>query len=311
MGIIDDSHPQAQPCLRVHQRPTSTRTMPSFVMVRRVLALTSYVLLGSACGDDLGTCDTAAAHELVYGQNGLVATKGQALMHDSCGSAAFCHAANAEGTNRYGAPKGLNFDTLPLPTHWPEIVAHRGSIWSTVKDGTMPPEGVGQRALSTNDWAFDPERSANAARLKPLTSRESKAALRNWLACGAPVVTATEVPVWARPDSDAGGLTEWSEIFAQIMVPKCASAGCHNTPAAGGLVLLEECEAYEQLLAPSLCGDKPRLVPGDGESYLLDKLESKSPACGAPMPPSSSLPAGELLAIRTWVEAMAPAPRCK
>ncbi len=294
------------------ERRTGALTMARFPAAQRVLALLSCSLLAcAACGDELGTCDTAAAQELVYGQNGLVATKGQALMHDSCGSGAFCHAANAEGANRYGAPKGLSFDTLPLPTHWPEIVNHRGSIWRTVEDGTMPPEGEGQRARSTNDWAFDPARSTTARRLQPIRSRESKAALRNWLACGAPVVTATQIPDWARPASDAGDLTAWSDIFTQIMVPKCATAGCHNSPAAGGLVLLEECEAYAQLLAPSLCGDKPRLVPGDGESYLLNKLESKSPACGAPMPPAASLPTSELSAIRAWVEAMAPAPRCK
>ncbi len=283
--------------------------MPGLV-TKHGLILLLVVQLLSACGEDLGTCDPVAARQLVYGKNGLVATKGQALLHDSCGSAAFCHAANAKGDDRYGAPYGLNFDTLPLPTHWPEVVEHRKEIWGSVLDGSMPPEGVGQRALGNNDWSFDPERLPSSPRLARLTKKDSKAALRNWLACDAPVVTETEIPIWAQPATDGGSLSDWGPIFTQVMVPKCATAGCHNGSAAGGLVLLDECEAYEQLFAESMCGGKPRLQPGDGESYLLDKLEAKKPKCGSAMPPAGALRDSELRAIRAWVEGGAPAASC-
>ncbi len=246
--------------------------------------------LWMACGDELGECDRPAAKQLVYGRNGLVATKGQALLHDSCGNAAFCHSSKAEGKDRYGAPSGLDFDTLPSPIHWPKVVDHRAEIWSAVLDGTMPPDGVGLRVVGNNEWSFDPERRDASERLGPLTSKEGKGALRNWLACGAPVVTETEIPVWAQPGTDGGVLSDWGPIFTQVMRPKCATAGCHNSKSAGDLVLLDECEAYAQ---------------------LLDKLESKQPACGAPMPPAGPLPEVELRAIRDWVEGGAPAANCK
>lgn len=283
---------------------------------RHTYAWTILVLLQtlaqSGCGDDLGACDTNAAKQLVYSQAGLVATKGQALMHDSCGSAAFCHSEGAKGEARLGAPQRLDFDMLPLATGWPSVVTHSKAIWASVLDGSMPPEGEGQRAVSNGNWSFDPEGRAGAQRLPPLSTRAGKAVLRNWLACGAPVVGDTVVPSWTRAPvlSDAGALSDWSALFTQIIAPRCATAGCHNTQTkAGGLALAEECAAYTALLEKDACG-KPRLVPSNADSSLLDKLESSKPACGGPMPPAGSLDAPELNAIRAWVEAGAPAESC-
>ena len=67
-------------------------------------------LLAVGCKSELGPCDTEAARELVYSRDGMVATQGQALMHDSCGGAAFCHARGAEKAARLGAPAGMDFD---------------------------------------------------------------------------------------------------------------------------------------------------------------------------------------------------------
>src|SRR5689334_24395405 len=104
------------------------------------MMLGALAIAASACGSDLGAADEAAAEELVYGRGGLVATKGQALVHDSCGNAAFCHSSTAKGKRRFGAPADLNFDMLPAPTGWPVIVDHRDEIWSIVLDGDMPPK---------------------------------------------------------------------------------------------------------------------------------------------------------------------------
>ncbi len=279
----------------------------------RVRASLVASMLLSACGDELGKCNSRAAKQLVYSQVGEVATKGQALMHDSCGSAAFCHAQNAKGEARFGAPRGLDFDMLPLATGWPTVVEHAQAIWASVLDGSMPPDGQGQRAVSNGNWSFDPEGLAEAERLPPLSTDAGKAILRNWLACGAPIVGDTGVPAWAHPPSaaDAGALDDFGGIFSEILKPRCATAGCHNAQtAAGDLTLVDECESYQQLLAKSACGGKPRLVPLDGKSVLLDKLESSQPRCGAPMPPAGSLDATELNAIRAWVEAGAKAESC-
>jgi hypothetical protein len=275
--------------------------------------LIAVCLLAPACGEDLGECDRAAAQQLVYGQNGVVATKGQALMHESCGGAAFCHSASAAGKNRFGAPGDMNFDMLPRPTGWPEAIEHRDDIWKVVLDGSMPPRELAKRTVSAGQWSFDREHAPGTTVLPALTTREGKAALRNWLACDAPVVADTRVPSWALPPSPDGGVadSDWNDIFQAIVMPRCATAGCHDSPAAGQLVLVDECQAYQQLLADGPCGGMPRLLPGDADSYLLDKLEAKTPRCGAAMPPSGQLPGIELGAIRRWVEAGAPAQNCQ
>lgn len=275
-------------------------------------ALCVLVALSAAgCGDDLGECDRAAAQQLVYGQNGLVATKGQALLHDACGSAAFCHSSRATGADRFGAPALLDFDMLPRPEGWPEVVRNREEIWKSVLDGSMPPRGVGERVVAHGAWAFD-RLHPGGALLPGLATHDGKAALRNWLACDAPVVADTRVPSWALPPTDGGSeLSDWGAIFGAIVAPRCATAGCHDAAAAGRLALLDECDAYSQLLAASSCGGDPRLMPGDGASYLLDKLESDRPRCGAPMPPAGKLVERELMALRRWVEAGAPAQNCQ
>src|SRR5262245_9469957 len=67
------------------------------------------------CSSDLGDCHEQAAREIVYSSSGMVATKGQALLHDSCGQGVLCHASAAKGAARKGASKDLNFDMLPNP----------------------------------------------------------------------------------------------------------------------------------------------------------------------------------------------------
>lgn len=291
------------------------------VMQRALRALTGLTVLtvlallfASACVPDLGECDQAAADEVVYGRGGLVATKGQALIHDSCGNAAFCHSKAATGSLRYGVPKGLDFDMLSEPTGWQLVRDHDSAIWKAVFDGDMPPRGIGAKVQGDGDWLFDSLRSSDARKLPPITSQAGKAAIRNWLACGAPVVSQTHVPDWVRPqiDGGTGTLSDWSDIYDTVIGPSCSLSNCHGALAAGGLKMTDACSAYKNLKARGDCS-MPRLVPGDGSSALVDKLESDKPTCGTlrmPPPPLAPLPADVVARIRTWVESGAPAAQC-
>ncbi len=277
-----------------------------------VLALTSCVIaLGLVgCGDDLGECDPVAAEELVYGRGGLIATKGQALVHNSCGNAAFCHSSGAKGGARHGAPMGMSFDMLPRPSGWPIVSDERGAIWSEVRDGTMPPRGVGGQLQGDGEWMFDIDRTADSPKLPALATDEGKSILRNWLACGAPVVNATQAPTWALPSADGGSATDWQTIFTEVVGPSCSTAFCHNQAGAGGLVMLDACSARDHLLDMGPCG-RPRVVPGDGSSLLLDKIEHSMPSCGGRMPPGAPLSGEASATIRAWVEAGALAEGCE
>lgn len=254
--------------------------------------------------------------ELVYDHSGMVATKGQALAHESCGNGAFCHSSAAKGGSRFGAPAGMNFDMLPSPSGWPELVQRRENAWDLVQSGDMPPGKTGQGVVDEGGWVFDVHLSADAPKLPPLSSDAGKAALRNWLACGAPIVAATKVPSWAQAPAtgsgkDGGTASGFDAIFTSILQPSCAIAGCHNaSAAAGGLKLGDACASYAELLKAGACG-MPRVRPGDGASLLLNKLESRTPVCGGGMPPKGSLAADKIASVRAWVEAGAEAPSCK
>ena len=174
----------------------------------------------------------------------------------------------------------------------------------------MPPRSSARCSahVGDSDWSFDPARSPDAERLPTLASEEGKAALRNWLAAGAPVVTQTTVPIWARPPASGDGgsqLNDWEQIYAEAIAPSCALAGCHDARGkAGGLSLATACDAYHQLRTQGSCG-QPRVVPGDDGSLLLDKLRSDDPACGSlrmPPPPLPPLSGEQIDAIEMWVE---------
>jgi hypothetical protein len=274
--------------------------------------------LTGACGsEELGECDPTAAEELVYDRSGMVATKGQALVHDSCGNGVFCHSAAAHGEERRGAPASMDFDMLPSPSGLLTMLDRAQSAWQLVRAEEMPPKGSA-RFLGDGDWTVDVERRPDAARLPALSTHEGKAALRNWLACGAPTVTETSVPSWARPAQspfgDGGVAPSWTAIYQSILKPRCALSGCHNaTGAAGGLALGDECQAYGAMFASGTCR-QPYVNRDDVDaSLLLDKLESEAPGCGGPMPPASAggrLPDAMTMAIRAWIEAGAEAEAC-
>ena len=42
--------------------------------------------------------------------DGIPMYEGQALVQSSCGNSQFCHTPNAEGVDRIGTPKGLDYD---------------------------------------------------------------------------------------------------------------------------------------------------------------------------------------------------------
>jgi hypothetical protein len=278
----------------------------------RVAALSFALGLG-ACGDELGTCNAPAANELVYGRTGLVATKGQALTHDSCGNGAFCHSSAAKGRNRFGAPAKLDFDMLPSPKGLRLLRDTAESSWSLVRDGHMPPSGLGSTVVGNGDWIASRDRNAEAARLPTLATEAGMAAFRNWLACGAPVVTGQESASAAPPvglvPSD-GSAPAFSALHAQVLVPYCATAGCHNTAsAAAGLALEDSCLAGKALKKLGLCGEL--VVPGSSSaSGLMEKLEKSAPSCGGPMPPGTPLSSTLIDAVRAWIDAGAEIDSC-
>lgn len=149
--------------------------------------------------------------------------------------------------------------------------------------------------------------------------------LRNWLACGLPVVERTEP---ASDDEDpvpevgyVVSLQEepleprWADIYERLMVTRCSSRPCHGAAAAGGLDLTGERESLQRLTGSrpvdsEYCGAVPGawIVPGDAEgSLLFQKLAgvdaAGDPVCGEPMPQSGArLSTTSLENVRRWID---------
>lgn len=230
-------------------------------------ALLSALCIASlgGCGDGLGECNEAAlGGDPVMGRP----YDGQQIVAGSCASGR-CHSEGAMGDMRLGAPADLNFDVVAgsadengkLAKAAGIVVDWAEDMWSEIDSGTMPPPapaGTGE------------------------LNGQQKEAVRNWLACGAPVIGAAQ----GAPSAT------WDSIWA-AMGGDCV--GCHSetTSAVGeGFVLGnlgDACASYENIVMTAsvtqACTGETIVVPSNaGSSLLLNKLLATPGTCGSPMP---------------------------
>lgn len=241
------------------------------VPIRRVPR--SIALLGAlalcACEPELGECDPATGFELVYTADGTPAFAGQAMVNQSCGGGAFCHADDIDPLERYGAPAGLSFN-LNLASTTSElnelgierlyndqldVFRHRRAILEQVQRGLMPPSGADSEAVLGGATTYD-RVGADGLTLTPMPTidtDEGQEILRSWLACDAPVVertveiddtlpypeqfltidpvTGAEQPVGSTAPACARRCVDptWPDIVEQIFQPTCALSRCHDS----------------------------------------------------------------------------------
>lgn len=307
-------------------------------MRARHLSILAAMLL-AACTPELGACDADRATRVAYfPADGSSAYEGQALMIASCGGADLCHGADAIGSRRRGVPVGLELDVrLASTTALADdaeharlergrelVVQHAGRILEALDHGTMPPAAIEPDELSASYL------SSAGSPLPPIRSPEAREILRNWLACGAPVVERTVahpegVPAVVVPALDVPPIQPtWPSIFREVLLARrCGNRYCHGDAAAAdvGLHIDErDCDATHRALVGARasgahCGGGPTartlVTPGDAaSSILLDKLTPGSRVCGDPM---AALRPVDLEAIRAWIDEGAPscaAPPC-
>lgn len=97
-----------------------------------------------------------------------------------------------------------------------------------------------------------------------------------------------------------------ASIQAQIFARSCAQQGCHSAvePAAALDLVSPGVEARLVGVASATCDAQIRVVPGHPEqSFLFDKVSSKTPSCGTPMPPAG-LGAEEQACIEQWIASL-------
>ena len=193
------------------------RTLRARVWAGATIALWLLPLLGLApagCTTIPDGCDEEAMRTVVYSMEGHPAFAGQALLHSSCGFGAFCHASGAQGSLRHGTPAGFDLDIEPASydtsagdvdrlRHAQETALQwRDAIWREVERGTMPPGEAGERLLDNGLRPRYRLRSEGRYEdLPELSTVQGREVLRNWLACGAPVIERTQERADGAPSS--------------------------------------------------------------------------------------------------------------
>jgi len=105
----------------------------------------------------------------------------------------------------------------------------------------------------------------------------------------------------------------FSAIYTDIFVAQgCATPFCHGG-GAGELSFATKEEAYAQLVgraaAGPACGSSGTVLVEPGapaQSLLWDKISTRQPSCGDPMPIASALPSESMEQIRSWILRGAP-----
>ena len=163
-------------------------------------ALIAAALL-AGCGVP-GTCDDAAARRVATRFDGFPAYEGQALLIRSCGYGSHCHSEAIPSDERYGAPVGLELD-VRLASQGPEpgdvdrldrnqrrVYEMRGEIWQQIASGAMPPGGADAEVIAASAPVYF---RLDTGELVPgLETDEGREIVRNWLACGTPVIERTQ-----------------------------------------------------------------------------------------------------------------------
>jgi len=337
-----------------HTEPAAT--LGSMHRSRSALWASLGALLGStvltACPARVGVdCNLDEARQVAYAADGTPAYEGQALLIASCGGASYCH-TQTPGAPRFGAPGDLVFDVLPIDGAADEEQAqrallratrsayrHRDGVYASVVTGTMPPVGrppvPDLRAAAT---AF--VRADGMSPLPTVQSEQGREILRNWLACGTPVVERTTQPsvaelcnanedcpvtrecdplvppATARECRPVGDIVErrataleptWTSIFVNVIRPSCATVGCHVGATSANMLDLSNAEdAYIALTtrdSSATCGSEPYVMPGDpSASAFVDKLQPTLALCaGSSRMPPSGLSADTVAVIEEWV----------
>ncbi len=286
------------------------------------------------CQPDLGDCDPTLATQVAYEESGLPAYEGQALLVRSCGNGSFCHSAGIDAADRFGAPIGLPFDVQVVAVDGNvveadvlrqrrarfRVVQEAASILGSIEIGVMPPPAAPDSSIDrVYQGAPSYARAEGGEALPEITSAAGREILRNWLACGAPVVergaaredgvpAVVEEPLFVPPVEPT-----WPSIFESLVGSRrCATPLCHGGNSRAGYEALVAADAYRGLVGQPARGEDcdgqgTLVVPGDsGASLLLSKLDGTS-TCGDAMP-LNQIPVRQATvdAVAAWIDCGAP-----
>lgn len=307
----------------------------------------------AGCLPDLGECDEVEARTPWFRTSndpvldGRPLYGGQAMMQVNCSSnGAFCHSSTA--VTVYGAPGGLDFnvaiacpdprdcdpdDIARLSGAQRDVYDYRQHVLREVQSGDMPPGRQGRLVVeATESYRAGP--NPGSMPLPAIDSREGEDLLRNWLACGSPVVERILPETESRTPGDnctsdatavvgdcivRSGSGEvvpeptFGSIYSLVLQPQCG-ASCHSDVLQdqldeSRLDLRDRATAYDELVTnPDSEGSEcegmghRQIVPGDPEASLLIQKLRGTMDCGDQMPIGvDPLPLDVIAAIEEWI----------
>lgn len=115
--------------------------------------------------------------------------------------------------------------------------------------------------------------------------------------------------------NNEGGTTSCSiastQIESQLIRPRCATTGCHDTSTRAGSLDLQSPNIGARLLSQmSTCMGRPLIDSANRSgSYFVSKVAESTPSCGARMPLGAPpFNASEIACVRTWVSTLGDVP---
>lgn len=333
-----------------HDRLTLTTCSRQFgAMKRNGIATASIVALFASalgCAENVGVCSGAdkGRTPVLVGDTTMYA--GQAIVNAACGTG--CHASTATGEGRRGVPGGLDFDLRPiseedaagtrknsrgetvvklrseqiagLRARQRTILDHRDAMWSQLQQKLMPPDGRFESVLSTIFGIKSGTSCEKGKAYSKLASGRARETLRDWLACGAPLVESNGVaveksratgtvghqyPVCEAPAGEVVTIT----LTSLIEGPLASCMGCHPGLSPPNLRSVDDAAAAFAPGKKPACGAKPYVTPGDPDSsYLLDILKADDDECKHERMPLGGpyLSTSDLQKVADWITNGAP-----
>ena len=303
-------------------------------------------LQAAACADDVGKCIGADKARVPVVVNNVVMYAGQAIVNHACTTG--CHASSAQGETRRGVPGGLDFDLLPvneedaagqrtnqkgdvvvklrseqiagLRARQQTIFDQRDAMWTQLQHKLMPPVGEFESVLSKIFMIESGTECGRGKAISKLPAGAARETVRNWLACGAPLVESNgtvveksralgtvgyQYPMCSDPAGDT--ITITLETLVDTSLSSCS--GCHPGLSPPNLSSVDDIVAAIADGKEPECGGKPYVTPGDPDnSFLLDILTKDIPSCKHERMPLNGpyLSAADLKKVSDWIAAGAP-----
>jgi len=301
------------------------------------------------CGEDVGTCNDSNEGRDVVLVGTTIQYAGQAIVNKSCTSG--CHNSTVTGENRRGAPAGLDFDVVPvsedkakgkkkssdtivklstaqldgLRKRQKVIYENRDSIWQQVREGLMPPDGM-FAMFSSLKGIFATKDGEPCEQGKQYSDLgDQKETLRNWLACGAPIVESAgavvtephtpgvvgyQYPLCEPAEGDSVGLVSGPVTLEKLFKAQFTSCTqCHPLLGKPDFRSVEAAVMTMMDVETEICDGKPYVTKGEPDSsFLYDLVSKDDPGCGHSRMPqfAPELDEEQLAQVREWIEKGAP-----